>query len=109
MMNNLKGWREKLPSLPNPKERPNDFQRLVLQSVKNGMTIRDAVRVFGISQPTINKWANKFSDSYTEPDGVYFMRRARELGASDEVIAVWFGFDRVDKVSMLLAEVSSDD
>ena len=87
-----------------PKDRPNDLQRLVLSCLDNGLTVRDATRVFGVAESTIQKWSKEYANVTTLDDKEYFMHRARELGASDEVIAQWFGFDRIDKVSMLLAK-----
>jgi transposase-like protein len=101
---NLKHWKDKIGKLPSPKKRPNDFQRLVLECIQNGMNIRDAWRIFDISESSLRDWRKLYGEVKTDPDQLYFMRRARELGADDEVIALWFGFDRADKVSMLLAE-----
>lgn len=103
----LKKWRESR-HLPKPKDRPNDFQRLVLGAVKNGMQVRDAVRVFGVTQPTINRWQATYGDAAASNDLHYFVKRASALGASDELIAQWFGINRVDKVTMIVAEGEND-
>ena len=99
----LKKWEQILPTLENPRSRPNDFQRLVLSCIQRGMNKLEAQRVFGVSDTTLRKWTSDYAGVATEEDLAYFMRRARELGADDEVIAEWFGFDRPDKVAMLLA------
>lgn len=105
MRNRLKNWREKLPLLPDPKTRPNDFQRLILMCLTRGLTIRDAERVFGVSEKNIQGMKTRYETVESDKSDLpYFMNRARELGADDEVIAKWFGFDRVDKVSMILAD-----
>lgn len=104
MRNKLTNWKKTLPLLASPKMRPNDFQRLVIACLNNDMTVRDATRVFSITEKTALTWHRRFAEVKTENDKSYFMRRARELGADDETIAQWFGFDRPDKVSMLLAE-----
>lgn len=104
MRNRLKDWKEKLPLLSDPKDRPNDFQALVIGCLNNNMSVRDATRVFGLTEKTVRAWREAYPDLNTENDERYFMRRARALGADDETIAGWFGFDRADKVSMLLAE-----
>ena len=99
----LINWRSVLPKLDNPKKRPNDYQRLVLNCLNNGMTVQDAQRVFGISRMAIVDWRRQFSGISTAADSVYFMERARKLGADDETIAYWFSIERIDKVAMILA------
>lgn len=100
----LTKWKSVIDSLQSPKDRPNDFQRLVLSCLKNNLNVSDAVRIFGISQPALNGWLEKYDNVDTLPDQIYFMQRARQLGADDEAIAGWFGLDRADKVSTILAE-----
>lgn len=109
MRNRLKIWKTVIDSLENPNDRPNDFQRLVLDCIKRGMPVRDAVRIFGVTQPTIQTWLKKFSDQEPLPDDTYFMNRARQMGAEDEVIAQWFGMKRPDQVAMRLAKITTNE
>lgn len=104
MRNKLKNWKTVIDTLGNPTDRPNDFERLVLECMSRGLNTQDTQRIFGIGTDTAYRWRRKYGGTVTEPDKTYFMRRARALGADDETIAVWFGFDRADKVSMLLAQ-----
>lgn len=67
------------------------------------MSVRDAERVFGVTEPTIRAWRRKYGGMKTIDDKTYFMNRARQLGADDEAIAQWFGIERTDKVNMMLA------
>lgn len=99
----LRNLDEVLPTLEAPPNRPNERQRLAVDAVRRGLPIGDAAAVFGTSYQSVQNWINKFSDDDAESDLVYFMSRARELGANDEEIAQWFGFDRADKVSTILA------
>lgn len=102
--NRLKIWKTVIGTLENPKDRPNDFQQLVLACLDNGMAVRDAHRIFSIGHSTIEEWREKYKDMHTPPDKIYFMKRARALGADDGAIAQWFGIERLDKVAMALAE-----
>lgn len=102
--NQLKKWKEVIGSLENPKKRPNDLAALIISCLENGLTRKDAERIFGVSQNYVNRLQRKYPDK-TLPDKLYFMHRARQLGASDEAIAGWFGFDRIDKVSSALAQI----
>lgn len=104
MRNRLTNWKEKIDLLNSPGNRPNDFQKLIIRCSNNGMNVRDAHRVFGIAERTVRDWKTQFSDKETEEDMIYFMRRARELGADDETIAQWFGLEQVEKVNVILAE-----
>lgn len=105
MRRKLTKWKEVLPKMEHPRNRPNDFQRLVLSCLDAGMTNRDALRIFGISENQLKNIRRKYGDVTTVSDLTYFMKRARDLGADDEVIAIWFGFDRVDKVTSILAQI----
>lgn len=90
MRRRLKNWREVLPTLPNPKERPNDYYRLILSCKSNGMNTRDIMRVFGVSQFMVDDISKKFRGIETVSDREYFIDRARKLGADDEAINQWF-------------------
>lgn len=103
--NRLTKWKSVISTLENPKNRPNDFQQLILDCHKNGLTVRDAHRIFGVSHRFINDLKNKFTEQRNLDDKRYFMLRARKLGADDEAIAQWFGYDRADQVSMELAKL----
>lgn len=104
MRNRLTKWKETIDKLENPKDRPNDFWQLVFSCMQNGLTVADAQRVFGLTERHIRDMRHKWGNKQTLQDKTYFMRRARALGADDETIAIWFGFDRVDKVSMILSD-----
>lgn len=100
----LRFWKERIDSLQNPKDRPNDFQRLVLSVIERGMSVRDASRVFGQTEQTLFNWRKKYGRVKTADDMTYFIVRAHQLGASDEAIAGWFGLQRADQVAMITAK-----
>lgn len=104
----LKKWKEAIKQLGNPKDQPTDFQCLVLTAMKNGMTVRDASRVFGLTEQTLFNWRNKYTKFSGIDDKSYFMLRAYKLGADDEVIAKWFGLQRIDQVASMIAKAEQD-
>lgn len=104
----LKNWREVIDRLQNPKDRPNDFQRLVLSAIENSMSVRDASRVFGQTEQTLFNWRKKYQDVDTLVDMEYFVIRAHKLGADDEAIGKWFGLQRKDEVATITAKAREE-
>lgn len=107
LRNRLKKWKEVIGTLDDPKSRPDNFQQLVLACMENGMNMRDASRVFGLSESTLKKWSKDFRKSERKRDLAYFVERAHKLGADNDVIAIWFGIDVSQVEDILSAKQTS--